>query len=59
MSPASVSMDADSGTISTVERRRYDIKRSVDGLIWETVFTAPNEDVSWNTAFADMRKSMR
>ncbi len=45
-------VEAETGTIINVERRRYDIKRSADGQKWETVFTAPNEDVSWDTAFA-------
>ena len=41
------------GTIINVERRRYDIKRSDDGgKTWESVYTAPQEDVSWDTAFA-------
>ncbi len=40
------------GTIINVERRRYDIKRSTDGVTWETVFTAPTKDVSWDTTFA-------
>ncbi len=42
---------AANGTIINVERGRYDIKRSVDGLNWENVFTAPQQDVSWDTAF--------
>lgn len=45
-----------SGTIINVERRRYDIQRSEDGLKWETVFTAPQEDVSWDTTFAVYEK---
>lgn len=45
-------VEGKSGTIINVERRRYDIKRSEDGVKWETVFTAPKEDVSWDTAFA-------
>lgn len=45
-------VESESGTIINVERRRYDIRRSVDGVKWETVFTAPEEDVSWDTAFA-------
>ena len=44
---------SDGGTIINVERKRYDIKRSKDGgKTWESVFTAPAEDVSWDTAFA-------
>ena len=45
-------VESDSGTIINVERKRYDIKRSQDGVTWGTVFTAPEEDVSWDTAFA-------
>ena len=45
-------VQSESGTIINVERRRYDIQRSEDGVTWETVFTAPQEDVSWDTAFA-------
>lgn len=45
-------VEAETGTIINVERSRYDIRRSEDGLHWETVFTAPKEDVSWDTAFA-------
>lgn len=44
-------IQADSGTIINVERRRYDIKRSTDGVRWETVFVAPEENVTWDTAF--------
>ena len=46
----------DGGTIINVERRRYDIKRSTDGIRWDTVFTAPQEDVSWDTSFAVFAK---
>ncbi|NND96646.1 MAG: hypothetical protein HKN47_04875 [Pirellulaceae bacterium] len=49
-------VQAQSGTIINVERRRYDIKRSEDGVTWDTVFTAPKEDVSWDTAFAVYEK---
>jgi len=49
-------VEAETGTIINVERRRYDIKRSEDGVNWETVFTAPKEDVSWDTAFAVYEK---
>lgn len=49
-------VEGESGTIINVERRRYDIKRSEDGVDWETVFTAPKEDVSWDTAFAVYEK---
>lgn len=49
-------VEAESGTIINVERRRYDIKRSDDGETWETVFTAPQEDVTWDTAFAVYEK---
>lgn len=45
-------VESETGTIINVERRRYDIKRSEDGVKWETVLTAPAEDVSWDTAFA-------
>ena len=45
-------VESDGGTLINVERRRYDIKRSEDGVTWESVFTAPVEDVSWDTAFA-------
>ena len=49
-------VQSETGTIINVERRRYDIKRSIDGIIWETVFSAPKEDVSWDTAFAVYEK---
>lgn len=49
-------VESERGTIINVERRRYDIKRSTDGVTWETVFTAPKEDVSWDTAFAVFAK---
>lgn len=49
-------VEAESGTIINVERRRYDIKRSEDGETWETVFTAPEENVSWDTTFAVYEK---
>lgn len=39
------------GTLINVERQRYDIKRSTDGVSWESVFSAPQQDVSWDTAF--------
>ncbi|MEZ6088708.1 MAG: hypothetical protein R3C05_11920 [Pirellulaceae bacterium] len=45
-------VESKTGTIINVERRRYDIKRSTDGKTWNTVFTAPREDASWDTAFA-------
>ena len=45
-------IEGDSGTMINVERNRYDIKRSENGTTWETVFTAPNEDVTWDTVFA-------
>lgn len=46
-------VESDSGTLINVERKRYDIKRSADaGQTWESVFTPPAEDVSWDTAFA-------
>ena len=45
-------VQSDSGTIINVERRRFDIRRSRDGVHWESVFTAPKEDVSWDTCFA-------
>ena len=50
--PAGRFVVGDSGTIINVERRRYDIKRSVDGKTWKSVFKAPKEDVTWDTAFA-------
>ncbi len=49
-------VEAESGTIINVERRRYDILRSEDGEKWETVFRAPKEDVSWDTTFAVYEK---
>lgn len=45
-------VESDKGTLINVERKRYDIRRSRDGVNWETVFVAPSEDVSWDTAFA-------
>lgn len=45
-------VQSETGTIINVERKRFDIKRSEDGLEWETVFTAPQEDASWDTTFA-------
>jgi hypothetical protein len=44
--------ESESGAIFNVERRRFDIKRSEDGITWKSVFTAPTEDVTWDTAFA-------
>ncbi len=52
-------VESETGTIINVERRRYDIRRSEDGVKWETVFTAPKEDVSWDTAFAVFAKVNR
>ncbi|MCA9085188.1 MAG: hypothetical protein KDA81_14085 [Planctomycetaceae bacterium] len=49
-------VEGDTGTIVNVERRRYDIKRSTDGITWNSVFTAPVEDVSWDTVFAVFEK---
>lgn len=45
-------VEGESGTLVNVERGRYDIKRSEDGVTWESVFEAPSEDVSWDTTFA-------
>jgi hypothetical protein len=45
-------VQSETGTILNVERGRYEIYRSTDGLKWETVFTPPAKDVSWDTAFA-------
>jgi len=39
------------GTIINVARKRYDIMRSTDGKNWESVFAAPEEDVTWDTSF--------
>ncbi|MCA8995079.1 MAG: exo-alpha-sialidase [Planctomycetaceae bacterium] len=55
-------VESDGGTLINVERRRYDIKRSQDGMNWETVFAAPvdvaakEEDVTWDTTFAVFQK---
>jgi hypothetical protein len=49
-------VESESGTIINVERRRYDIHRSEDGVTWETVFQAAKEDVTWDTAFAVYEK---
>jgi hypothetical protein len=49
-------VESESGTIINVERRRYNILRSEDGVKWETVFQAPQEDVTWDTAFAIYEK---
>lgn len=49
-------VESETGTIINVERRRYDIQRSEDGEQWETVFTAPQENVSWDTSFAVYEK---
>ena len=49
-------VQGESGTIINVERGRYDIQRSEDGVHWESVFTAPEEDVSWDTSFAVYEK---
>ncbi|MEM7602351.1 MAG: hypothetical protein AAF357_13160 [Verrucomicrobiota bacterium] len=45
-------VESETGTLINVERKRYDIKRSEDGVTWESVFTAPTKDASWDTAFA-------
>lgn len=45
-------VESATGAIINVERQRYDIKRSEDGVAWESVFTAPTEDVSWDMSFA-------
>jgi hypothetical protein len=45
-------VQSETGTIINVERGRYDIKRSTDGRAWTSVFTPPEENVSWDTAFA-------
>ena len=55
--PAGRFAQSPGGTIINVARGRYDIKRSTDGKIWKTVFTAPEpakeeKDVTWDTAFA-------
>lgn len=47
---------SETGTIINVERGRYDILRSEDGRKWDSVFTAPAEDVSWDTSFAVYEK---
>jgi len=44
------------GTLINVERGRYDIKRSEDGTAWESVFVSPEENVTWDTAFAVFEK---
>ncbi len=49
-------VEGDSGIVN-VERRSYDIKRSEDGVKWETVFTAPKEGLSWDMAFAVYEKA--
>lgn len=54
--PGGCFIEGESGTLINVERRRYDIKRSLDGLRWETVFTAPEENASWDTTFAVFEK---
>ena len=43
---------SETGTIINVARGRYDILRSEDGRKWDSVFTAPTEDVSWDMSFA-------
>ena len=45
-------VQSQSGTLINVERGRYDIRRSEDGVEWESVFTAPEQNVTWDTAFA-------
>lgn len=45
-------VQSETGAIINVERGRYEIFRSTDGLKWETVFIPPAKDVSWDTAFA-------
>ncbi len=49
-------VESETGTIINVERQRYDIQRSEDGVTWEAVFTAPKKDVSWDTSFAVFEK---
>lgn len=58
--PAGRFVQSVDGTIINVGRGRYDIKRSTDGLRWQTVFTAPQEDdVTWDMAFAIHSKVKR
>lgn len=57
--PGGSFVQSESGTIINVERQRYDIKRSEDGVRWESVFTPPTEDVTWDTAFAVFAKINR
>lgn len=57
--PGGSFVQGESGTIINVERQRYDIKRSEDGVHWESVFTPPAEDVTWDTAFAVFAKVNR
>ncbi len=44
--------ESESGTIINVARGRKDIRRSEDGKKWETVFTAPAKDITWDLLFA-------
>lgn len=57
--PGGSFVESETGTLINVERRRYDIKRSEDGVNWESVFTAPVEDVTWDTTFAVFEKVNR
>jgi photosystem II stability/assembly factor-like uncharacterized protein len=50
--PGGSFVESATGTLINVERSRYDIRRSPDGVTWKSVFTAPKEDVSWDTTFA-------
>lgn len=50
--PAGRFVQSSQGTIINVARGRYDIRRSVDGKNWKSVFTAPVNDVTWDTTFA-------
>ena len=50
--PAGRFAQSPNGTIINVARGSYDIRRSTDGKIWQTVFTAPEDkNVTWDTSF--------
>lgn len=50
--PGGQFIESETGTLINFERGRYDIRRSADGgKSWQTVFTAPAQDVTWSFAF--------
>lgn len=50
--PGGKFIESETGTLINIERDRHDIRRSTDaGKSWQTVFEAPEKDVTWSLAF--------